>query len=168
MFSDSVSPLTPSPMKLLHTCRQFPWRDAADKNSWYGEMRRADRDEITRSVSEEHSVGSVMCGDGVHHCVNNKATRRYSALKFRPRVHQVVVECCCWVFLCVKGCICWADWLEDVYWISAKNGSGSYLLPSQFYRRLNRSKIRAIVCALHCVESWKMHQHHIFSFSHIV
>lgn len=77
-------------------------------------MRRADRDEITRSVSEEHSVGSVMCGDGVHHCVNNKATRRYSALKFRPRVHQVVVECCCWVFLHVKGCICWADWLEDM------------------------------------------------------
>lgn len=163
MFSDSVSPLTPSPMKLLHTCRQFPWRDAADKNSWYGEMRRADRDEITRSVSEEHSVGSVMCGDGVHHCVNNKATGRYSALKFRPRVHQVVVECCCWVFLRVKGCICWTDWLEDmgVVVISCQ------FFKAQFYRRLNRSKIRAIVSALHCVDSWEMHQHYVFSFSHI-
>lgn len=97
VFWQLVSVHSVPPVKVLHTCRQFPWRDAADENSWYGEMRRADSDEITRSVSEDHSVGSVMGDDGDHHCVNKQATRRHSALKFRPRVHKVAAEC-------------WASW----------------------------------------------------------
>lgn len=104
VFWQLVSVHSVPAVKVLHTCRQFPWRDAADENSWYGEMRRADSDEITRSVSEDHSVGSVMGDGGDHRCVNKQATRRHSALKFRPRVHKVAAEC--WA--------CWVDWLESM------------------------------------------------------
>lgn len=45
-------------------------------------------------------MGSVMGDDEDHHCVNRRATRRYSALKFRPRLHKVAVKC--WDFYSVS------------------------------------------------------------------